>query len=307
MGIGIYREDRLMSDAALSEMEGAAGIRFDTVSFYRAWNRCRSDDDITWLNALARPGRTILLTWEPWNLNHDPAHPELQPDFSLQRILAGQYDGYILSFAKALKELPKPLLLRPMHEMNGNWYPWCGTVNGNRPEEFPAAWRHIRKIFREAGDDGIKWVWSPYAHSVPDTMENTLKCYFPGEEEIDLVGLDGYNWGTTREWSRWQEFGEIFWPAYDTVCNISGKPVIIAETATAEEGGDKGRWIAGMFSDLRERFRRVETVVWFDINKECDWRIASSERSQRAFAEAAKTENPDLTQRHRETEVQRNP
>ncbi|MBI1920429.1 MAG: hypothetical protein HYS23_05020 [Geobacter sp.] len=276
-----------MSEQALSETEGALGVHFDTVSFYRAWNSCRIEDDIPWLDKITRTHRTILLTWEPWSLAHDPAHPEIQPDFSLQRILSGRYDDYILSFAQALKELPKPLLLRPMHEMNGNWYPWCGTVNNNRVEDFITAWRHIRGLCRKAGDDGIKWVWSPYAHSVPDSEENALESYFPGEEEIDRVGLDGYNWGTTREWSKWQEFGEIFGPAYDAVSTLSRKPVIIAETACAEEGGNKARWIAGMFSDLRERFRRVETVVWFDINKECDWRIVSSGRSQRAFAEAA--------------------
>lgn len=120
-------------------------------------------------------------------------------------------------------------------------------------------------------------------------MENALERYFPGDDEIDMVGLDGYNWGTTREWSRWREFREIFGTAYDAVCDISRKPVIIAETASTEEGGDKGKWIAGMFSALREKFQRVETVVWFDINKECDWRMASSERWQRAFTEAANT------------------
>lgn len=287
MGIGIYREDRLMSEAPLSETEGALGVRFDTVSFYRAWNRCRIEDDLPWLNALARPGRTTLLTWEPWSLAHDQAHPEQQPDFSLHQILSGRFDGYIHAFALALQELPKPLLLRPMHEMNGNWYPWCGTVNNNRPEEFIAAWRHIRALFARAGEEGILWVWSPYAHSVPDSAENALERYFPGDDEIDLVGLDGYNWGTTREWSRWREFREIFGAAYDAVCALSRKPFIIAETASTEESGDKGKWIAGMFADLRERFPRIEKIIWFDIDKECDWRIASSERSQRAFTEAA--------------------
>lgn len=289
MKFGIYRLDGLLDESGMRCTEEEICAPISLLSFYRAWNRCRIDDDLRWLEELAGSHRTILLTWEPWSLAHDPTHPGIQPDFSLHRILLGRYDDYILSFARALQLLPKPLLLRPMHEMNGNWYPWCGTVNNNRPDDLIAAWRHIRNIFREAGDEGIKWVWSPYAHSVPDSVENALERYFPGDDEIDLVGLDGYNWGATREWSRWQEFGEIFGPAYDTVCTLSGKPVIIAETACAEEGGDKAEWIAGMFSALRERFRRVETVVWFDINKECDWRIGSSDKSQRAYTEAAST------------------
>ena len=39
--------------------------------------------------------------------------------------------------------------LRPMHEMNGNWYPWAEGVNGNVAGDYVNAWRHVRAIFRD--------------------------------------------------------------------------------------------------------------------------------------------------------------
>lgn len=227
-----------------------------------------------------------MITWEPWQYR-DPSvgNPENQPDFALSVILTGRYDDYIRNWAADLKTMPcDKIFFRPMHEMNGNWYPWCGTVNGNRPEEYAAVWRHIRSIFREAGNDKLTWVWSPYAHSVPEATGSEVDVYYPGDGEVDWLGLDGYNWGSTRSWSQWQRFENIFETGYGRLDKLGpGKPLMIAETACAEEGGDKGQWIAETWETLSRRFPRIRAVVWFNINKECDWRISSSYASEESF------------------------
>jgi hypothetical protein len=38
-----------------------------------------------------------------------------------------------------------------------------------------------------------------------------------------------------------------------------------------------------MGAQLAGRFSKVRTVVWFDTNKETDWRVDSSEATLRAF------------------------
>ena len=58
---------------------------------------------------------------------------------------------------------------------------------------------------------------------------------------------------------------------------------MICEIASAERGGDKAAWIAEMDAQLRGRFSKVRAVVWFDTNKETDWRVDSSAASLRAF------------------------
>jgi mannan endo-1,4-beta-mannosidase len=173
-----------------------------------------------------------------------------------------------------------------MHEMNGNWYPWCGTVNGNAPGNHVEAWRYMRSLFREVGNNKTIWVWSPYVHCVPDAPGNGISDYFPGTGEVDWLGLDGYNWGKTRDWSSWQGFPEIFDKTYHLVTQLApGKPVMIAEVGCAEQGGDKGRWIKDAAEALRTRFAQIKTVVWFSVDKECDWRIESSAESLNAFAQ----------------------
>ena len=63
---------------------------------------------------------------------------------------------------------------------------------------------------------------------------------------------------------------------------------MIAETASTELGGDKAKWITqGLLTDVPSRFPRVRAVVWFQENKETDWRVNSSSSALAAYRKAA--------------------
>ena len=73
-----------------------------------------------------------------------------------------------------------PVLFRPMPEPNTPWYAWSGTTNGNTPDEYVLAWKHVRKVVRQAAGPRVSFLWSPYVRSVPETTENAIDEYFPG-------------------------------------------------------------------------------------------------------------------------------
>jgi beta-mannanase len=262
------------------------GKAISILSFYIAWGSDHYQPDLAGISNILKSGYVPMITWEPWRRPEEPngKRPEEQSDFSLQSILSGKYDDYIRQWAQVIKKLNHPVFFRPMHEMNGNWYPWCGKVNGNSPEKYVAAWRYLRSFFRQANNDKLIWVWSPYVHSVPDESDNEILHYFPGINEVDWLALDGYNWGTSREWSSWQSFQDIFAKAYDRLTeSFPEKPIMIAEVGCTEEGGDKGNWIAEAADILQKQFVCIRAVVWFNVHKECDWRIESSENSLLSF------------------------
>ena len=260
--------------------------KIQLLSFYVAWGAGNGMPDIAGINEVIQSGFVPIITWEPWwpQKLSDERRPENQPEFSLSAILSGKYEDYIWNWALDLKKVQSPVFFRPMHEMNGNWYPWCGNVNGNSPEEYIDTWRYIRSIFKKAQNDRLVWVWSPYAHSVPEEAGNDIGQYFPGDQEVDWLSLDGYNWGTSREWSSWQSFREIFQHGYERLIQLAPEKLfMIAETGCAEEGGDKSGWIKESFEVLNDRFSRIKALVWFNVNKECDWRIESSQQSVSSF------------------------
>ena len=100
----------------------------------------------------------------PWNYLLQPKINSLrgfQPAYRLSRIIDGDYDQYIKSWAEGIKALGFPIAIRFAHEMNGTWYPWCERTNGNRPGQYVRAWRHVHDIFSEVGATNVTWVWSP--------------------------------------------------------------------------------------------------------------------------------------------------
>lgn len=287
MKLGIYRPVEVLDEAGIAAIERRCGLPIQVVSVYRAWNRCRIEDDLNWLNNLKRSCRDIMLTWEPWQIPKANTPPEQQPKFSLKQLLSGRYDSYIQSFARLLSEFTQTVYLRPMHEMNGNWYPWGGCVNQNSVELFVHAWHYIRNLVNSCASSKIQWVWSPYAVSYPREPMNAIDLYFPGNEAVDWVAIDGYNWGALRPEIGWQRFDTIFNDAYQTITAISDRPMLIAETGCCETGGDKAEWIETAFKSIATMFDRIQMLIWFDANKECDWRMDSSEHSLAAFRSVA--------------------
>jgi beta-mannanase len=163
--------------------------------------------------------------------------------------------------------------------MNGNWNPWSEGVNGNVAGQFVAAWRHVHALFVAAGASNVVWMWNPmidFAGSTP------LAGLYPGDAYVDVVGLDGYNWGTSQTWSHWQSPSQIFSATVATVRKLTTRPIVLCEVASSEVGGNKATWITGFFSYLKKT-PAITGFVWFEFDKETDWRVESSAASLAAF------------------------
>lgn len=139
------------------------------------------------------------------------------------------------------------------------------------------------RIFRQEGATKVRWVWSP------NVRYNNVSYapLYPGDAYVDWVALDGYNWGNGGS-RRWQSFSQVFGPSYKELTRLTRKPVMIGETASTGTGRPKAAWIQrGLQEDMRSRFPRVRAVIWFDRNKERDWRVNSSRRSLNAYKKVA--------------------
>lgn len=251
------------------------------VMWYEQWagwdqGRLRRRD----LEVVASRGAVPMITWDPW----DPTAGLCQPAFHLNRIVQGDFDAYIDSWANGLATFGRPVYLRFGHEMNGDWYLWCPGVNGNTDEDYVDAWRHIHRRFTSVGTPNVQWVWSP---NIEYAGSRALASLYPGDAFVDWLGIDGYNWGTSRAGKSWESFADLFGPSYRELKALTSKPIMIAETASSEVGGDKAAWISDAFlTQLPVHFPAVRAVIWFNENKETDWRAASSPSSLASFREA---------------------
>lgn len=272
--------------AKIDEFTTMVGTPPTIVAWYQNWAQSGVKEfDAQKMEAVASRGAMPMVTWAPRDPTKGPKAKK-QREYSVQTIVAGEHDDYILSWARGSAEWGKPMYLRFAHEMNSVSYPWSIGLNDNTSAEYVSAWKHIVDIFREEGATNVRWVWSP---TVALNVSPPFEEFYPGDDYVDWVALDGFNWGNSQNWSSWQTLAEVFEPSYEEVTALApDKPFMIAETASAEEGGDKAAWIRDAFSkDLPTLLPRTKAVVWFNMNKEANWRVDSSPSSLEAYSEIA--------------------
>lgn len=275
INLGVVVEDYSNKTGQLNALEKELGSKIQTVSIFKqfglSYNNHINLDDLSYIKS---SGKKLLLAWEPWN----PQEGMGQSNDYLKQINDGAQDGYIRSFAQNVKSYQGKVILRFGHEANGDWYPW-----GGRPEEYKAAFRKVVAIFREEGVSNVSFMWSVNAYNQPSSPISTLSAYYPGNDVVDLIGIDGFNFGTSRDFGGWKSFYTLFAPPYKYLSTNYKKPIYISETSSSESGGNKSEWINQMFLSLYSDFPKVEEVVWFNLIKEADWRVNSSKSSLETF------------------------
>ncbi len=145
-------------------------------------------------------------------------------------------------------------------------------------------------IFQTTGATNVQWVWAPNAISGPDHPDNGIEKYRPGGRYVDVIGLDGYNFGDNySQWHRWVSCQEIFAPALDKIRG-SGvpQPVLITEFGCTDDGGARQRatWIESAHEFFVGR-PEVVGAIWFNHDKrqegEANWRIDANAESLAAW------------------------
>ena len=268
-----------------------AGQRPAIVMWYQDWSNNLSFPAQA-ARRLAGLGIVPMITWEPWKPPKVPGTPSaVQPRYRLARITAGAFDRYLTRYAREIKRYGGPVMLRPFHEMDGYWYPWGGTANGNRPQDFVPAWHHVHDLFARLGVHNVTWVWSVNATSVPLSPHNTPEEYWPGRRYVDWIGISGFNFGNSRSFGTWVSFDTLF-KARIAELRRYHKPIVLTEISSTEVGGDKAAWIKQTFSRL-DGYPIVGAVIWYDHRDSRleDWRIRSSQAAQGAFRRAIAARN----------------
>jgi hypothetical protein len=125
----------------------------------------------------------------------------------------------------------------------------------------------------------VRWVWTPYV----DAGNLPFKRFYPGNEWVDWVGLDGFNWGRP-----FVSFAKIFEGSYRLMTQMTFKPMMIAETGSVEAGGSKATWVRQALGRAIPRFKHVRALLWWDDvhPSGVDWRVDTSPDALSALQQA---------------------
>ena len=252
---GAYAGDHLYS---VPQFEQLVGSKVDLHAIFIGWYE---SFPLRYGPTVRDEGKTLVLFWE-------------QYDVSLDEIISGSADRYIDEFARNAKIYKGPILLVPFHEMNGDWVPWSGATKGNSPAKVILAWKHVHDRFK--GVSNVKFAWNINSASHPNTEANAIKNYYPGDEYVDVVSVDGFNDGDP-----WLSWGQIF---DNVLLEISQyhKPIYVLSMAS-KQGQLKPAWITDALSVEIPKHKEVVGWIWFNENKEENWLVNSDPATLAAF------------------------
>lgn len=94
-----------------------------------------------------------------------------------------------------------PIIFRPFHEQNGDWF-WWGKSNGTE-EEYVELWRFtIDFLKNEKKINQLIYAYSPdRSRFDPNDMHTSYMYGYPGDDYIDIIGLDNY-WDLGHQYNR---------------------------------------------------------------------------------------------------------
>jgi hypothetical protein len=222
---------------AVGSLEKELGRRLDIVNTYRRFDQMvgtASDREF-----LAQ-GATLMVSWATGDN---------------RSIVDGEHDRLIRQQARAIRAVHRPVLLRMRWEMdrpNLRATMWSG-------QDYIAAWKYVRSIFREEQATNVSWVWCPTAEGF---IRGDAPAFYPGDDQVDWTCVDVYAGNVFKP------IGRLMGPFLQWAAQRP-KPIIIGEFGVARAWGSAGR--AAWLRDADRTFkanRQIKAVAYFESDPE---------------------------------------
>ena len=192
-----------------------------------------------------------------------PLYPQ---DGNLDDAAKGNYNSEWEKFGKMVAANYPTAYIRVGWEMNLN--DWYYKATPENAEQWIAAYRHAVTSLKK-GSAEFRFVFNPNIGPGQTGTENATDFY-PGDEYVDLIGVDAYDWWpgyTTDEninFHRTREYGWDWWLEF---AKSRDKKFCVPEwgiaTANKNSGGDNPKYIDFVYSWLKENREWVAMECYF--------------------------------------------
>ena len=151
-------------------------------------------------------GGIVTISWHPRNPVTQGTAWDVSDDLVIHKILnvesmRAKFIGWIIKVGDFLSTLKTedgkkiPIIFRPWHENNGSWFWWGQKLSSD--EDYKEFWNLLQDELIARGLDNLLWSYSPNLDGGWDE-ERFLKRY-PGNDRVQLIGEDAYQWGTEED------------------------------------------------------------------------------------------------------------
>ncbi len=256
------------------------------VTFSNEWYRSRRFPEQTcrWIREEGAIPYIRLMLRSDSDLRH------AEPVYTLRRIIRGDFDGDLRSWARAAAAFAHPIVVEYGTEVNGDWFSWSAPWNDGGAASFRLAYRHIIRVMREEGAENITWAFHANAVDAPGGTSDRLEEYYPGDNWIDWIALSVYGAQTPMD-GDWPSFDTLMDSVYPRLTRLApGKPIVIAEfgVTSGNKRGSQAAWADRALSGISaQRWPGLIAFSW--------WNSAwSNDRYAKHDSDMRVQDNPDL-------------
>lgn len=184
--------------------------------------------------------------------------------------LAGERDEMFRERAREFKKFGKPIFLRYFTAMNrpginGRHDKDLGYVVGASPEtdalraaKYVKLWRYVYDIFKSEGATNVAWVWS--VGDEKSKWDDFAKPYYPGNDYVDWIGLNGYNQHEDTD----AIFTERFAPFFNYWLQQTGKPEMMTETGGPTNTQSQANWLNEAHANIQATIPGLKALNYFN-------------------------------------------
>lgn len=149
-----------------------------------------------------------------------------------------------------------PVIFRPWHENTGNWF-WWGEANCTN-EQYKALWNMTQDYMNEKLPGMFVWSYSPSPRSIEHLLER-----WPGDDRVQLFGIDAYQWGSEEDFMHQLEYGLDLMMDY-----TKDHPMLIAVTECGRVNSDIPDWWTRVFHPIASKYPICYCLPWRNAAKE---------------------------------------
>lgn len=178
VGVHGYEMGAISGQSADTEAEQRKNVVDSAIH----WSRSGGIVTMTFHEAL--PGRPQSWANVQAKVSQTEFNKYVTPGTAQYDLLIADLDQVAVTL-KQLRDAGVPVLWRPYHEMNGDWF-WWGNKNN-----FNQLWNIMYDRFVNTHQlNNLLWVWSPNA---PNSYTFPYTPKYPGDDKVDILAVDIYN------------------------------------------------------------------------------------------------------------------
>lgn len=260
--------------SGLSETEALLGRQLDLVRVFESWDG--HSTKAYWKDVL-EDGRTMLISVRAKRTNGSRVNWRQIADAKPGSPLHNE----MVAWAKSMRDVGGDIWFTFQHEPEITE----NLANGNNGD-FKAAFRKFVSVMRANGADvEFAWIMTSWSYQVTTSDRRSASKWYPGDDVVDYIGADPYNWSNCRENDAVvnRSMAEIIDSFRIFGKSHPDKGLLLGEWASTDNrnSGTKAAWI----TDVRNLLKKSEwsqfvAIAYYNAHDpkfpRCTWEIDSS-------------------------------